>query len=43
MFVIKHDAGKVEELGAGLGVSFVQMALGKVHIAIAGIQLNERS
>lgn len=32
MFVIKHDAGKVEELGARLDVSSVQMALGKVHL-----------
>ena len=43
MFVIKHDPGKVEELGARLDVSSVQMALGKVHIEIAGIQFNERS
>lgn len=43
MFVIKHDAGKVEELGARLDVSSVQMALGKVYIEIAGIQFNERS
>ena len=43
MFVIKHDSGKVEELGARLDVSSVQMALGKVYIEIAGIQFNERS
>lgn len=43
VFVIKHDAGKVEELGARLDVSSVQMALGKVYIEIAGIQFNERS